>query len=113
LYSSGLVPFLTIFLFDNSAYKFTADDFTVIDINGIHSIKLLFCDCISLAPHRKQLLAVSWFPATVDRPQTAFTFNILNSFHLLTLQGKTSAFNYYHSLSHKSDNTGLLNVKVS
>jgi len=51
-------------------------------------------------------------PASIDHPKSAFTFDVLDTFHLLTLQGKTSAYDYYYSLAHKSDNTGLQNLKV-
>jgi hypothetical protein len=37
---------------------------------------------------------------------------MLNSFHLLTLQGKTSAYDFYLSIARKSDNTGTVDVKV-
>jgi hypothetical protein len=51
-------------------------------------------------------------PASLDRPKSAFTFDVLDTFQLLTLQGKTSAYDYYYSLAHKTDNTGLQNLKV-
>jgi hypothetical protein len=41
-----------------------------------------------------------------------FTFNLLNSFYLFTLEGKTSAHDFYFSIARKSDNTGTLDVKV-
>ena len=86
--------------------------FTVIDTSGIHDINVSFCNCVG-APHRRvQLLRTLWMPASVDRPKSAFTFDVLDTFHLLTLQGKTSAYDYYYSLTHKSDNTGLRNLKV-
>jgi CxC2 like cysteine cluster associated with KDZ transposases len=40
-------------------------------------------------------------------------FDALDSFHLLTLQGKTSAFHFYLALVHKTDNTGANDPKVS
>ena len=45
-------------------------------------------------------------PGSVSRPQTAFTFDALESFHLLTLQGKTSSYDYYATLECKTDNVG-------
>jgi len=87
-------------------------DFTVVDISGIYTITLRFCACVG-APHaRDQLLAASWFPASLDRPQTAFTFDVLDTFQLLNLQGKISAFDFYYSLDHKTDNTGVCGVQV-
>ena len=87
--------------------------FTVVDTSGIHTVNVSFCDCVG-APHRRvQLLRISWMPASIDHPKSAFTFDVLDTFHLLTLQGKTSAYDYYYSLAHKSDNTGLQNLKVT
>ena len=86
--------------------------FTIVDTSGIHDVDVSFCNCVG-APHRRvQLLRASWMPASIDRPKSAFTFDVLDTFHLLTLQGKTSAYDYYYSLAHKSDNTGLRNLKV-
>jgi hypothetical protein len=87
-------------------------DFTVVNTGGIHRVNVTFCDCPGAVHPREQLLHVAWFPASLERPQTAFSFDVLDSFHLLTLQGKTSAFDYYYSLAHKSDNTELLDIKV-
>ena len=82
------------------------------DICGIHTISLRFCGCIGAAHPRDQLIASSWFPASLDRPQTAFTFDVLDTFQLLNLQGKLSAYDFYYSLDHKSDNTGVLRIQV-
>jgi hypothetical protein len=89
------------------------NDFTIVDVNGIHTITLRFCACPG-APHaRYQLLQSSWFPASLDRPRTAFTFDVLDTFQLLNLQGKLSAYDFYYSLDHKTDNTGVHAVQVS
>ena len=63
--------------------------FTVVDTTGIHTINLTFCNCLSPLPlhEQTQLLRASWLPASWDRPQTAFTFNMLNSFQLLNVLG--------------------------
>lgn len=50
---------------------------------------------------------MSQFPASPDRPHTAFTFDVLNTFQLLNLQGKLSVYNFYHSLVYKTDNLGI------
>jgi hypothetical protein len=91
------------------------ENFTVVDTNGIHSVDIHFCGCYATAGgslNRIQLLRVGLLPPTHTRPTSAFTFDVLDSFHLLTLQGKTSAYDYYLALAHKSDNTGLLDTKV-
>ena len=83
---------------------------TVYHTNGAHSIKVSYCQC-NQPPggylFANQLLRSSWFPASLNRPRTAFTFAMLKHFHHLTLQGKTTAYDFYHSLVHETDNTGL------
>jgi hypothetical protein len=90
-------------------------DFTVIDTNGVHSIEAQFCGCYGNAggsPNRIQLLRSRLLPPTHVRPISAFTFDVLDTFQLLTLQGKTNAYDFYLTLAHKSDNTGLVDVNV-
>jgi hypothetical protein len=85
------------------------------DTNGIHTVDVQFCGCFKStgASHpRSQLLRIRWLPATIERPSSAFTFDVLNSFHLLTLEGKTSAYHFYWSTSHKTDNVGVCGQKV-
>ncbi|KAF9502937.1 hypothetical protein BS47DRAFT_1374507 [Hydnum rufescens UP504] len=88
-----------------------ASSFTVIHINGLHKVLIYFCDC-STAPHAHiQLLHSGWFPVTVVLPQTCATFNILRHFHLLSLQSKLSAHQFYCALKRGTNNTGLLNLQ--
>ncbi|KIL55653.1 hypothetical protein M378DRAFT_17762 [Amanita muscaria Koide BX008] len=47
---------------------------------------------------------MGWFPATFERPKTAFTFDMLDLFHKITLQGKTTLYDFYHSILHLTDN---------
>ncbi|KAJ2921118.1 hypothetical protein H1R20_g15975, partial [Candolleomyces eurysporus] len=50
-----------------------------------------------------QLLRSSLFPATLTRPQTVFTFEMLDSFHKLTLEAKTTVYDYYHTIIRRTD----------
>lgn len=89
------------------------NSFVVVHTNDINSVNIYFCSCSGSGSHsRIQLLRASWLPSSVDIPRSAFTFDVMDSFHLLTLQGKTSAYDYYLSISHKSDNIGTSNQKV-
>ena len=84
------------------------DDFTVVHTNGIHAVRVRFCTCYGEHSQPKfQLLRCSWLPASTGQPQTAFTFKVLNAYHLLSLQGKISREDYYRSVSRHTDNTGL------
>jgi hypothetical protein len=56
---------------------------------------------------------MQWFPATVLQPKSAATFAALEFFHILTFESKASAFEFYHTVSRLTDNTGVQLVKVS
>lgn len=92
------------------------DGFTVIHTNGIHSVVLAYCDCASrraAGEWRQQLLRRCWFPATHRDPRTAATYQVLNTFHVLTLQGKVTTYDFYAGLEKLSNNLGLGETKVS
>lgn len=88
-------------------------DFTVIHTNGLHYVGVAFCNCDDRFPMRQQLLRLQWFPATVHYPQTCATFSVLRQFHIITLTGKLSAYEYYRALEHLTDNTSVCVPKVS
>lgn len=87
-------------------------DFEVLDTSGQHTVTISFCGCPGAAHPRVQLLRSQWFPASMSRPNTAFTFDVLNTFQLLNLQGKISAYDFYLSLVRKTDNMGILRSKA-
>lgn len=90
----------------------TNNDFIVIDNHGIHEISLDFCGCEAECDKTIQLLRHRMFPATVSNPKTAATFNCLERYHLECLEGKVTAFEFYHSLVRGTDNTGVTVPKV-
>ncbi|KAG0693725.1 hypothetical protein DFH29DRAFT_985427 [Suillus ampliporus] len=87
------------------------NDFTVLEINGIHSVALNFCNCATAQTYNIQLLHARWYPATTTNPQTAATFRLLDHFQMYTFESKGSAFEYYQSLSRLTDNTGTRQPK--
>ncbi|KAG2746300.1 hypothetical protein P692DRAFT_201840978 [Suillus brevipes Sb2] len=88
---------------DNPVHAF---DFTVLDINGIHSVSLFFCNCATAKTRTIQILRSRWYPATTTDPRTAATFRLLDKFQMYTFESKGSAFEYWQTLSRLSDNTG-------
>ncbi|KAF7346690.1 CxC2 domain-containing protein [Mycena sanguinolenta] len=84
-------------------------EFVVLHHNGIHTVNVDFCGCDSAhrAEHYIQLLRAGWYPASDERPQTAATFQLLDEFHLHTLQAKTTAYDFYSVLERLTDNTGV------
>jgi CxC2 like cysteine cluster associated with KDZ transposases len=79
--------------------------FMVINTTGIHSVLVDFCDCRQdgVNHRRTQLLCVAWFSMTFDRPRTVFMFDVLETFHELTLQCKTTLYDFYYMILRKTD----------
>lgn len=90
----------------------TINNFTVVDTSGIHIFPVSFCQCIGHVHPRIQLLRAGWFPASLERPRSAFTFDCLETFQYLNLQGKLSAHGYCKTLDQISDATSLSNFPV-
>ena len=73
-----------------------------------------FCGCgKSDQCHTVQLLHASLFPATIKQPKMATTMRVLELFELLSYESKASAFEFYHTLSRFTDNTGISPPKAS
>lgn len=87
------------------------DNFTVIDLNGVHQVSINFCQCTS-TPEYRQLLQVGWYPAIPLQPQSCATLQVLHHFHFLNLQSKLPGYSFYKVLEYQTDNTGLDKVSV-
>ncbi|KAK7015899.1 hypothetical protein VNI00_019007 [Paramarasmius palmivorus] len=88
--------------------------FVVVDLDGLQDIVVDFCACKPIkeaGEYWEQLMQKELYPATVEDPQTAFTFRTLSFFHTLTLKGKVSQYDFYHSLEARTDGAGLREVK--
>jgi hypothetical protein len=58
-------------------------------------------------PRYAQLLRARWFPATIDRPSTVFTFNLLDFFHTLQDRNKCNPYDFYNTIIQQTDAAGL------
>ncbi|KAJ7631946.1 hypothetical protein DFH06DRAFT_1337469 [Mycena polygramma] len=87
--------------------------FTVLHSNSIHKVAVDFCGCRDAAivgSRRQQLLRRRLYPATAKEPQTCSSLVAVETFHILTLEGKVTTYDYYSGLEKLSDNTGLKKV---
>ncbi|KIJ44922.1 hypothetical protein M422DRAFT_107674, partial [Sphaerobolus stellatus SS14] len=75
---------------------------TVINVNGVHKVHICFCYCRNQRPHFEQLLANGLWPATIKEPSTAFSFALLEDFHLHALISRKSGHDYWEVLCHKT-----------
>ncbi|KAJ6475387.1 hypothetical protein C8R45DRAFT_1102680 [Mycena sanguinolenta] len=66
--------------------------YVVIDVTGIHHVKVNFCH---------------WWPATVRGPRTCATFSVVRLFQIMNCLGKISAHDYLRSLELLTNNDGL------
>src|ERR1700675_4608512 len=63
---------------------------TIVDRSGVHEIGIRWCRCLNAPERDMQLMAAGLFPATFRNPKTAFTFRVLEEFHLDNLECKTT-----------------------
>lgn len=82
----------------------------VFDLCGVRRLVVQYCGCggftDSISKYT-QLLRVRWFPATIERPSTVFSFNMLDFFHKLQNQNKCNLYDFYHTIIQRADAAGL------
>jgi hypothetical protein len=71
---------------------------TVVDRSGVHEIGISWCRCSEAPDHDIQLMMAGLFPATFRNPKTAFTFRVLEDFHLDNLECKTTPSQFFSRL---------------
>jgi hypothetical protein len=71
---------------------------TVMDTSGICSMNVMYCSCPDARTYSAQLLEEKIFPATDDRPATAFTFRLLDHFHQLNVTAKVSVTEFHNTM---------------
>jgi CxC2 like cysteine cluster associated with KDZ transposases len=86
--------------------------FCLIATNGIHNTKIRFCFCQGSPNRTEQLMRARLFPATVTQPVMAFTFQVLQQFHLHHLESKESAYDFIGALRRLTDNAFPQRVSV-
>ncbi|KAI0688809.1 hypothetical protein C8Q76DRAFT_772031 [Earliella scabrosa] len=79
----------------------------ICDSTGIHTHTVRFCKCLDATAQDtaewRQLMRFGWFPATMDRPATVFTFRMLKTFQELSFQGKTNLYDYWRTIERITD----------
>ncbi|KAJ7177717.1 hypothetical protein C8R46DRAFT_888663 [Mycena filopes] len=87
---------------DETYTGFIGDRMRFVDTRGIFTRRVRWCCCVDDSGHSLrpdlQLLDCRMYPATSDRPSTAFTFNVLDEFAVDTLECKTAALTFLSKL---------------
>ncbi|KAJ7862643.1 hypothetical protein B0H14DRAFT_3444587 [Mycena olivaceomarginata] len=84
--------------------------FVVLHESGVHQVAIDFYECErrgSAGLPDTQLLWGGWYPASEECPQMCMTFSALDQFHTLTLQAKTTMYDYYLALEKLTFNNGV------
>ena len=77
---------------------------TLIHVNGVFQHCVRFCQCQGAIPEHEQLFGHYLFPSSFDRPQTAFTFDVLDYYAIDAMECKTSAQSFFHKLRRVTNN---------
>ncbi|EPS97785.1 hypothetical protein FOMPIDRAFT_1078663, partial [Fomitopsis schrenkii] len=85
--------------------------YTVTHTNGIHRVPIHQCWCPHQPDTVSQLLRAGLFPATLERPESAFTFDLLRQWDIHFLSSKKGAYDYFEALRRLTDNSGTKTVK--
>lgn len=85
----------------------------LIHINGIFEHFVRFCKCLGSLPEHEQLFNHRLFPSTFDRPETAFTLDVLDYFGIDAMECKTSAQSFFQKLRRVTNNAFPGEVPVS
>lgn len=85
----------------------------IVDVLGVFYHRLRWCCCPGAEPAYAQLLRLGLYPASIDRPETAFTVSLLDYFHIDAVECKTSANNFYNKLRRLTNSLFPDSVPVS
>ncbi|KAF9256709.1 hypothetical protein L218DRAFT_881163, partial [Marasmius fiardii PR-910] len=74
--------------------------FIIADINGVHLTRVEFCNCAQEMHMDKwtQLFKLDIFPFMVNRPQSGFTFELLQHYEMLVKQAQVTSHQFMLSL---------------
>lgn len=84
----------------------------IVDISGVHQLRIGWCQCQTAVEPHIQLLRNRFFPASIKRPSTAFTFSLLDHFHIDSVECKTSALSFFSKLRRLTNSSSPHSVPV-
>ncbi|EJD35679.1 hypothetical protein AURDEDRAFT_46907, partial [Auricularia subglabra TFB-10046 SS5] len=76
-------------------------EMTIGDVSGIHTIRVYECQCTK-SDIVLQLFHSRLVPATMGNPHTAYTFRLMEHWHLDILQSKKPVYDYWMALTRRT-----------
>jgi len=89
------------------------ENLVIVDKSGIHRHQVQWCACKDGGQRHLMLFKMGLFPASTEKPKTAFTFQCLDYFHLDSMECKTAANNFFNKLRRLTNKTFPDSVDVS
>ena len=88
---------------------------TIVHTNGIFTHEVSWCHCpgADSKSWHLELLRERLFPASITKPKTAFSFEVLDHFLIDALECKTSAMSFYQKLKRITNNAFPEQLPVS
>ena len=88
-------------------YAINSRAMTVVHNRGVHDVHVRFCACRKLGespiPDFVQLILVGIWPASWKEPRSAFTFDVMEGFHILSVQAHTNVYDFCKYLAMLTD----------
>jgi hypothetical protein len=85
----------------------------IVHTTGVFGHKVRWCRCPNASEKTVQLFQMRLFPASHIRPESAFTFDVLNHFYIDAMECKTAAASFMNKLCRLTDNAFPHKVSVS
>src|SRR5262245_43098694 len=94
-------------------HDITEDVVDVYDTCGVFRNRVQWCRCPDAQNKPRQLFQMGLFAASLQRPQTAFTFNVLDYFYIDAMECHTAASNFVNKIRRLTNNAFPDSVPVS
>jgi hypothetical protein len=85
----------------------------LVHVNGVFEHSIRFCKCQGALSEHEQLFVHRLFPSTFNRPETAFTLDVLDYYGIDATECKTSAQSFFQKLRRVTNNAFPGEVPVS
>jgi len=85
----------------------------IVTSNGVYRHQIGWCHCPGGPDNHIQLLQLRLLSASINRPSTAFTFELLDHFHIDAMECKTAALNFFANLRRTTNGAFPASVPVS
>jgi hypothetical protein len=93
--------------------RLTGEDVCVlVDKSGVHRLRVRPCICSTGATLDLQFIDMGFFPASLKKIRTAFTFGVLDDFRMDNLECKTAGSKYFNKLKRLTSNAFPHSVPV-